>query len=283
MRYLRWLSKNLEQFQVKMFLSLEWAKNFILRPLISALYIPMIFTVALLAVACIALHSQQQHDTYLRKWVGSSVYLALPQGPNHGGGTAFSVKGKSGTVYFLTNDHICMRSKDNTVLLKDDGGFAVVGRIVERSQITDLCLISSPQMLVPLDLANNVSIGQKVQTVGHPNLYALTIGNTGEVVQTYSTSLRIGAIDNTPEAKVEQLECDLTNKKFFVYKTKEEIQCRLPVPEAYVTTSLVRPGSSGSPLVNFEGDVVGVVCGMDAYGWGIVVSLPAVKEFLSNH
>lgn len=167
--------------------------------------------------------------------------------------------------------------------MRDDEGFSIIGNIVERSQVTDLCLITAPQFLVPLDLADEPYIGQKVQTVGHPNLYALTVGTPGELIQASYTYLEFSSLSKEEKDEKKVLDCDLTNRKYSIKITEEGTQCLLSVPSIYITNALVRPGSSGSPLVNFEGDVVGVVCGMDEYGWGLIVSLPAVKDFLSTH
>ena len=56
--------------------------------------------------------------------------------------------------------------------------------------------------------------------------------------------------------------------------------CFVVVKGAYATNVLGQPGNSGSPVVNFWGNVVGVVFAMDQYAWVRVVSLNDLKELL---
>jgi hypothetical protein len=51
---------------------------------------------------------------------------------------------------------------------------------------------------------------------------------------------------------------------------------------AYKTNILIRPGNSGSPVVDFWGNVVGIVFASDNYNWGSVVSYRDLEKFLSN-
>lgn len=58
--------------------------------------------------------------------------------------------------------------------------------------------------------------------------------------------------------------------------------CFAIVKGAYATNMLGQPGGSGSPVVNFWGNVVGVVFAMDQYAWVRVVSLDDLKDLLRN-
>ena len=58
--------------------------------------------------------------------------------------------------------------------------------------------------------------------------------------------------------------------------------CFMIVRGAYATNMLGQPGNSGSPVVNFWGNVVGVAFAMDQYAWVRVVSLDDLKDLLKN-
>lgn len=228
--------------------------------------------VALSVYTLFIFRAEDIHRSFIRKYVGSRVYqLRIPGG----GGTGFAVKAPSGKTYILTNDHICSPAKNSFVFIKF-GMFNLRSEIVARSPKTDLCLVTAPLYEVGLDLASELpDLGDPVVAVGHPALDLLTVSNKGEIISVIDTVL-------SSEAENEK-ECDLTNPKFRLVEREGTKYCILHVPSAYSTSVLVKSGNSGSPLVNFYGEVVGVVAGMDRYNWALAVSLDDIKEFLEDY
>ena len=221
--------------------------------------------------------SDDIHRSYLRKYVGSRVYKVMI--PNAGGGTGFAVKAPSGNSYILTNDHICALAKNRSIFIKD-GFFSISTKILHRSNKTDLCLLKAPISEVGIDLASNTpQLGEQVYAIGHPALDELTVSNKGEIISVSSVSLTERAI-KTPLNNTEETQCDTDNPKYRIESIDGNEYCTIDLPSVYNTSVLVKKGSSGSPLVNFYGDVVGVISGMDSYTWGIAVTLGDIKEFL---
>jgi hypothetical protein len=70
------------------------------------------------------------------------------------------------------------------------------------------------------------------------------------------------------------------NMMFMVIKIK---QCINVTYRAYITNMLIQPGSSGSPAVNFWGNVVGVVFATDSAGWASVVSYDDLRDLLKKY
>jgi S1-C subfamily serine protease len=223
--------------------------------------------------------SDDIHRSYLRKYVGSRVYKVMI--PNSGGGTGFAIKAPSGRSYILTNDHICALARHSSIYLKD-GLFSISTKIISRSDKTDLCLLTAPTNEIGLDLANYTPmLGDQVFAIGHPGLDLLTLSNKGEIISISSTKLTERAI-RVPLNTTEDGECDTDNPKFHIETIEGDDYCVVDVPSVYNTSVLIKQGSSGSPLVDFYGDVVGVVAGMDSYTWGVAVTLKDVKEFLAD-
>lgn len=255
-----------------------WVK--VINPIMIFITRIAILTFAILFILYLAMNATDVHQSWIRTYVGQHVYQVMV---GEGGGTAFLVQAPSGRSYFVTNDHICASSANNLVLLKQDNTpFPMWQHISERSLLTDLCLIESPFKNEGLILAKGTYPGNRVQAVGHPGLMSLTLSNIGEIIEVDSATLSSKAEYKTaPMHNVSN--CDLNNPKFKLEKNAEgELICEIYVPRAFYTNVLIQPGNSGSPLVNSFGDVVGVISGVDEYGWGIAVDLHDLRLFLSN-
>lgn len=208
---------------------------------------------------------------------------------NGSGGTGFAINAPSGKTYILTNDHICVGAKheDNMLYAISASGVNKRLKILERSLKTDLCLVEAPEGMVGLELAGSTFAGDRVRAVGHPRLMPLSVSNIGEIIYVGEAILTDREKSGSGTTLLSLASCDTDNPKFRlrVYPGKDKIleqYCEIHVPNAYYTNVLVRPGNSGSPLVNFYGNVVGVVSGKDESDWGLAVTLGDVMEFLLN-
>jgi S1-C subfamily serine protease len=250
---------------------------------------------ALGGVGLLAVKAPEIHSSWIRSKVGSKVYVVRGE---HGQGTGFAIKAPSGQSYILTNDHICGVSKDGlNILVIGNDGEPLNRRIIARSQHTDLCLIEGMPGTSGLSLGSEPSIGQVVAAVGHPAGYALTMSR-GEIIQREDVIMMQGPISfQNPESGQWELvpaeqggilekQCQLPKNEtriidvdqfFFVVKVKF---CLIVTREAMWTNMLIQPGSSGSPVVNFWGNVIGVAFAGDQAMWGIVVNRHDIIEFL---
>lgn len=259
-----------------------------------------------LTLACVAvlglcvMKAPEMHDKYLRSHVGSKVYM-IRDSYRSGGGTGFAVKAPSGQTYIMTNDHVCGVSKDGqTVLVTGDEG-SMRRRIIAHDENSDLCLIEAIPGTEGLSVASaGPSLGDHVSIIGHPRLMPKHVSN-GEVTGKETISVLLGPISvvNPETGDVEQIDpkrggilpeqCMLNKHSqvdvdldmmFFVVKVKF---CVLTVHDAYVTGVTIHPGNSGSPMVNFWGNVIGVAFASDDTNWGRIVPIQDVKAFLKNY
>jgi hypothetical protein len=92
-----------------------------------------------------------------------------------------------------------------------------------------------------------------------------------------------------PTGKISEKECSLPknrivegNIQMFIFVMRAKV-CLTVTEGAYRTNMVIQPGSSGSPIVNFWGNVVGVVFAGDRAMWGSTVSQKDLVKFLKNY
>lgn len=261
-------------------------------------YTVTVACICALAIAVLKLPELQNKWTHIS--VGSKVYM-VRDSYRSGGGTGFAVKAPSGQSYILTNDHVCGVSSDGrTVLISGPEG-SMRRNIIAHDENSDLCLIEGLPGVEGLTVAGSgPTIGDTLTVVGHPRLMPTHVSK-GELTGKETISIPLGPISviNPQNGKSEQVDprqggilpaqCTMNkhsqqdvdfNMIFFVVKVKF---CVLTVQDAYVTSVIIHPGNSGSPVVNFWGNVEGVAFATDETNWGRMVSLKDVKAFLKNY
>lgn len=128
---------------------------------------------------------------------------------------------------FLTNAHVVAGTKSLQVVRED--GRAVEGTVVYFDPDMDLAVIDAPKLGVrPLSLSGSSSRGDSVAVIGYPEN---------------------GGLDATPARIRGQLVAPGND----IYGEGSVVR------EVLSLRADVRPGNSGGPVVNREGDVVGVV------------------------
>lgn len=224
----------------------------------------------------------------VRSDIAPSVFMVLNM-PGGGGGTGFAVSGKSGNNYIVTNAHVCddlPKIGTTQWAYITNGVIKISKRVLEISKTTDLCIIEGIENVKPLKLAKSFVVGQEVHGIGHPELGPLTMTG-GEInavkdIWFVEYELNISSADKLCNAPKESKS--KSEKKFLSFLPAVEIDvCIVTVKDAINTTVLARPGSSGSPLIDSEGQVVGVLFAIDDKNWAFAVPLKHLQKLLSSY
>lgn len=251
-----------------------------------------------LPLVYLALKVPELHGQYLRAVVGSKVYKIVGK-LDGGGGTGFAVEAPSGTSYILTNSHVCEHAMEqhgnNEVLVVSPDGTSMPRRVLESSNFTDLCLIEGLPGVSGLKVGSAPNMGEIAAVVGHPRLRPMSLSR-GEIVGSTDVELfdfvmkgndpfldaMFGARDgkcNLPKQAVKEIDIYAFDGEP-VGKIKV---CVIVIKSAYMSTIVVHGGNSGSPMVDFWGNVKAVVFANDNTTWGYMVSNEDLKRFLSKY
>lgn len=270
-----------------------------------------IFTATVSAISILA---PMAHKAFLRQYVGKKVVMMTNVNPEtsqqYGGGTGFHVTAPSGKVYIVTNRHVCQVSKNGIMYaaVRGNSSYQKV-KIIEKSNFSDLCLVEPLPGIDGLKVAQEPSVGQHVAILGHPNLQPRTL-TEGEVVGYDTQSMAIGVIGrdgftaqdcNNKDTKVVEVPDFLEEiKKRFkdiygsdmfdvlsphVTPTAKKTSIKICVARnlTLVTTAMAYHGSSGSPLVDFYGRIVGVVNSIAGDRvWARTMTVSDLQRFLSK-
>lgn len=208
---------------------------------------------------------------------------------NGGWGTGFVTKAKSGKLVIVTNDHIC-DSDPPIFLISHRSSESLRSEIhiptmpILRDSEHDLCLIAIPPGLKvePLPIADEVYIDSKVYIIGYPTAPLLSSAQ-GYIRGTQT----IGSImERTPldQCKGKKYHIETVSIKRKDGKKQEEQRCIMTASFLF-TDSLGEFGASGSPALNGDGEVVGVMSAItgQARPFAYLVPLNNLKKFLSKY
>lgn len=191
---------------------------------------------------------------------------------NHNSCTGVQVVAPSGKIYTLTASHCRSLLTDNAVGATYENAEGDLIYYVEEDPQSDLLLLSSNHNL-GVFVASKIYAHQKVHTLTH-----------GMHLPTYRTD---GALLSIQLVQVALFPLTTENMKECMNAPKLKIYLGDPFPLCLMTTydqmatALVRPGSSGGPLLNSAGDLVGIVSAA-ADGISAFVTLDDIKRFLKD-
>lgn len=180
------------------------------------------------------------NDPFFRRFFGDSPF---PQGPyeerqqGQGSGFIFSADG-----LILTNAHVVSGADRVTVRLKD--GRTLDGEVRGTDEVTDLAVIKingSNLPVAPLGDSNQVQVGDWAIAVGNP----LGLDNT-VTLGIVSTLNRSSAAVGIPDKRLDFIQTD----------------------------AAINPGNSGGPLLNADGQVIGINTAIRANAMGIGFAIP---------
>lgn len=200
--------------------------------------------IVILFIASVAMFGGDFQHYTLRYYLKDKVVKVVNPENYRNGGTGFYVKAPSGKTYIITNRHVCKLAKNNTLVVvrgNNDPSF-VHRKIVKISKRHDLCAVEARQYNSSLKVSDSLYEGEKVHTLGHPTLQPITL-SSGQFVGFMYIFL--------PVATILERKCKADEQQYFIF-------C-LTKMSANEITAYVRGGSSGSPVVDSFGNLVGVV------------------------
>jgi len=232
------------------------------------------YKVIILILISFGLFTKTYHDDFLRAYVGNNV-IKLFGGKS--GGTGFFIKTPKGKSVILTNRHVCETSLDKKTMQAGYKEELLKTRvkILKMSDKHDLCAIESFKKRKGLKLANNVSIEDTVFAIGHPYLENLILSKG-----IYVSENIIRLIVKINVRKNDKCDGKLVPvpQNMFIFN-----MCVKKYNASRVFL-YIRGGSSGSPLVNIFGRIVGVIFAgsRDDNLKNYAVPYRYVKEFLEE-
>jgi S1-C subfamily serine protease len=185
-------------------------------------------------------------DPFFRRFFGDGFSQQMPPSEQlRGLGSGFIID-KSGLV--MTNAHVVDKADKVTVRLKDGRTFE--GKVQGIDEVTDLAVVKinagNDLPVAPLGSSTNVQVGDWAIAVGNPLGFDNTV-TLGIVSTLKRSSAQVGISD----------------------KRLDFIQ----------TDAAINPGNSGGPLLNGQGEVIGINTAIrpDAMGIGFAIPIDKAK------
>lgn len=188
------------------------------------------------------------------------VYLSINDELPIGSGSGFVYDTQG---HIVTNNHVVEDGVVFEVVFADGNRrrAEVIGRDVD-SDLAVIRVDSPPEGVVPLPLGNSdqIQVGQLVVTIGNP---------FGE-----QSSMAMGIISGLSRSLESQ-------------RALENPELRYSLPEVIQTDSPINPGNSGGPLLNLQGEVLGVnsaIRSTTGFNSGVGFSIPvnAVRRIIPS-
>ncbi|XTZ11654.1 MAG: HhoA/HhoB/HtrA family serine endopeptidase [cyanobacterium endosymbiont of Rhopalodia inflata] len=185
------------------------------------------------------------NDPFFREFFGEQFRSRLPQEQRIAGQGSGFIIDENGII--LTNAHVVNKADKVTVTLKDGRTFN--GEVRGTDEVTDLAVVKiSPQEdklpVAPLGDSANLKVGDWAIAVGNP----VGLDNT-VTLGIISTIGRSAAKAGIPDKRLDFIQTD----------------------------AAINPGNSGGPLLNSQGEVIGINTAIRADAMGIGFAIPINK------
>lgn len=225
-----------------------------------------IFSSSLLLGAALwfSLHSAYATESAYEKLSLTTVRIAI--------GSGSIVEGASGNNYLLTNWHVCNSGAHHGMMRANfEGGRLVEGPIVKINPVTDLCAVRIHKQPHALRIGAVLKTGSKIFTRGYP--FDVLSESEGYLIgnESWSSFYPIQEVG----------ECFKGSQ--VLREPSGIITGCTVISHCNMINVYVRPGSSGSPVVDSLGNIVGVVSSWATQeDQGGMVTLEDLRAFLRD-
>lgn len=206
--------------------------------------------------------------------IRSSVVII--RGEKGGSCSGEQVMAPSGESYILTAAHcLPLADSEGNLNVTTEDGRTLKRRVIAEDPASDLALAEGVPGIRPLEIGDSLERFQRVRTFTHGRGYP-TYKTEGEVIGNEMVYIVIGSAESVED----EIKC-VSKPKFRAMQSFFGKVCVMVIEETAVTAGVV-PGSSGGPVVNDNGELVGVVSASDG-NFGYLVKLKDIKAFISGY
>ena len=188
-------------------------------------------------------------------------------------GSGSIVEGRSGHRFLLTNAHVCNCARvRGEVYGTFEGGELVKAKVVKQDWSADLCAARVEDSRTALKLAPRLLPLTSVHTRGYPGgRLTESNGRVGNSTD-WDTTMDISELGECPAGSSKERGMN-----------GNVVACTLHF-RSTLTTLYARPGSSGSPVVNDDGELVGVLSSWhpDNFFDGGIVPYNDTRKFVDS-
>lgn len=201
----------------------------------------------------------------------------------HGMCTGEQVMAPSGQSYILTAAHCRILANDGTNFkITTEDGRKLERKFIEEDPMADILLIEGVPGLPALEIAPITRIkGQHVRTFTHGGAVG-THKTEGELIEHREIHVPLYAITD----ELSRAACTVMPKNHIeayidMFSDAPQDICVADL-RSTITTAVIIPGSSGGPIVDDVGRLVGVASATDQQ-FGYLVPLDDIQSFLKNY
>lgn len=220
--------------------------------------------IAVILSICMFLYSSNKRsDNYIRERV-----LQL-EGPG-GACTGIQVRVPSGATYTLTAAHCkAILDEESSAIATTEDGTKKQVFMVDIDEAKDLMLMTSATGK-SIEVASKMPRHAHVHTLTHGHRHA-TYRTDGELLE--MTEVKV--IKETPECFISIILAQMAG-------TTPPAECIKTYEEMFMT-AIVYPGSSGGPVLNDQGELIGIVSVTESGTiYSGMVPLDQIREFISS-
>lgn len=229
----------------------------------------VVLALGALSFTYMSVKAPEWHEDYLTAKMGQNVVVLTGFEHFNSGGTGFQMQTKNG-LKVISNAHVCEIAENGYMLAHTTKSKHII-KVEKIDPTADLCMLSKVNGLPGLKLASEPEFGDTIGILGHPLLQPQTFSK-GRILAKQLITVAMGYY--TPET------CKGPGAR--PIPTFFGTLCVKPFM-SYYTNAIIFPGNSGSPAVNFYGDVVGVVfAGNNRTNYGHLVTHEDLKRFIDE-